>query len=36
MPVVGVREAQRRQTRARVFHAALAEFGRSGLAGADV
>lgn len=34
--VVGVREAQRLQTRARVFDAALAEFGRSGLAGADV
>ncbi len=34
--VVGVREAQRRQTRARVFDAAVAEFGRSGLAGADV
>jgi AcrR family transcriptional regulator len=34
--VVGVREAQRRQTRARVFDAALAEFDRSGLAGADV
>jgi len=33
---VGVREAQRLQTRARVFDAALAEFGRSGLAGADV
>jgi AcrR family transcriptional regulator len=33
---VGVREAQRRQTRARVFDAAVAEFGRSGLAGADV
>jgi AcrR family transcriptional regulator len=35
-PVVGVREAQRLQTRARVFDAAVAEFGRSGLAGADV
>ena len=34
--VVGVREAQRLQTRARVFDAAIAEFGRSGLAGADV
>jgi AcrR family transcriptional regulator len=34
--VVGVREAQRLQTRARVFDAAVAEFGRSGLAGADV
>jgi AcrR family transcriptional regulator len=33
---VGVREAQRLQTRARVFDAALAEIGRSGLAGADV
>ena len=31
-----MREAQRLQTRARVFDAALAEFGRSGLAGADV
>lgn len=35
-PAVGVREAQRLQTRARVFDAALAEFARSGLAGADV
>ena len=35
-PAVGVREAQRLQTRARVFDAALAEIGRSGLAGADV
>jgi AcrR family transcriptional regulator len=34
--VVGVREAQRLETRARVFDAALAEIGRSGLAGADV
>lgn len=33
---IGVREAQRRQTRARLFDAAVAEFGRSGLAGADV
>jgi AcrR family transcriptional regulator len=33
---MGVREAQRRQTRARVFDAALAEIDRSGLAGADV
>ena len=33
---MGVREAQRLQTRARVFDAALAEIGRSGLAGADV
>jgi len=31
-----VRDAQRLQTRARVFDAAVAEFGRSGLAGADV
>ena len=31
-----MREAQRLQTRARVFDAAVAEFGRSGLAGADV
>ncbi len=30
------RDAQRLQTRARVFEAALAELGRSGLAGADV
>jgi len=34
--VVSAREAQRLQTRARVFDAALAEIGRSGLAGADV
>ena len=34
--VVGVREAQRLQTRARVFDATVAEIGRSGLAGADV
>ena len=33
---VGVREAQRLETRARVFDAAVAEIGRSGLAGADV
>jgi len=33
---VGAREAQRLATRARVFDAALAEIGRSGLAGADV
>jgi AcrR family transcriptional regulator len=33
---VGVREAQRLQTRARVFDATVAEIGRSGLAGADV
>lgn len=32
----GVREAQRLQTRARVFEAAVAELGRAGLAGADV
>ncbi len=32
----GVREARRRETRARLFDAALAEMGRSGLAGADV
>ena len=31
-----MREAQRLQTRARVFDAAVAEIGRSGLAGADV
>jgi AcrR family transcriptional regulator len=31
-----VREAQRLQTRSRVFDAAVAEIGRSGLAGADV
>jgi hypothetical protein len=31
-----VREAQRLQTRARVFDAAVAAIGRSGLAGADV
>jgi AcrR family transcriptional regulator len=35
-PVIGAREAQRRQTRSRVFGAAVAEIGRSGLAGADV
>ncbi|MBV9515464.1 MAG: TetR family transcriptional regulator, partial [Mycobacteriaceae bacterium] len=35
-PIVGAREAQRLQTRARVFDAAVAEIGRSGLAGADV
>jgi AcrR family transcriptional regulator len=33
---VGVREAQRLDTRARVFDAALAEIAQSGLAGADV
>jgi AcrR family transcriptional regulator len=32
----GVREARRRETRARLFDAALAEIGRSGLAAADV
>lgn len=32
----GVREAQRLETRARLFDAAVAEIGRSGLAGADV
>jgi AcrR family transcriptional regulator len=32
----GVREARRLETRARLFDAALAEIGRSGLAGADV
>ena len=36
MAITGVREAQRLETRARVFDAALTEFGRSGLAGADV
>jgi AcrR family transcriptional regulator len=35
-PGLGAREAQRLATRARVFDAALAEIGRSGLAGADV
>lgn len=34
--VGSVREAQRLQTRARVFDATVAEIGRSGLAGADV
>jgi AcrR family transcriptional regulator len=34
--VVSVREAQRLQTRARLFDAAVAEIGRSGLAGTDV
>ena len=33
---MGVREAQRLRTRARVFDATVAEIGRSGLAGADV
>jgi AcrR family transcriptional regulator len=32
----GVREVRRLETRARLFDAALAEIGRSGLAGADV
>lgn len=35
-PAGGGREAQRLQTRARLFDAALTEIGRSGLAGADV
>ena len=35
-PVVSAREAQRLQTRARLFDAAVAEIGRSGLAGTDV
>ena len=35
-PGLGVREAQRLATRARVFDAALAEIGRFGLAGTDV
>jgi AcrR family transcriptional regulator len=34
--VGGVREVRRLETRARLFDAALAEIGRSGLAGADV
>ncbi|WP_123024485.1 TetR/AcrR family transcriptional regulator [Mycolicibacterium stellerae] len=36
MPPTGVREAQRLETRARLFDAAVAAIGRSGLAGADV
>lgn len=36
MTVIGVREAQRLETRARLFDAAVAEISRSGLAGADV
>lgn len=32
----GVRQAQRLETRARLFDAAVAEISRSGLAGADV
>jgi AcrR family transcriptional regulator len=35
-PATGVREAQRLETRARLFDAAVAEVGRSGLAGTDV
>jgi AcrR family transcriptional regulator len=35
-PVVSTREAQRLATRARLFEAAVAEIGRSGLAGTDV
>jgi AcrR family transcriptional regulator len=35
-PVLATREAQRLQTRARLFAAAVAEIGRSGLAGTDV
>jgi len=35
-PALRARDAQRLQTRARVFEAAVAEIGRSGLAGADV
>lgn len=35
-PAMRARDAQRLQTRARVFEAAVAEIGRSGLAGADV
>src|SRR6516162_6940340 len=34
--VVSAREAQRLQTRARLFDTAVAEVGRSGLAGTDV
>lgn len=33
---MGLRETQRLETRARLFDAAIAEIGRSGLAGADV
>ncbi|RDH79619.1 TetR/AcrR family transcriptional regulator [Mycolicibacterium moriokaense] len=36
MATIGTREAQRLETRARLFDAAVAEIGRSGLAGADV
>jgi AcrR family transcriptional regulator len=35
-PGLATREAQRLQTRSRLFDAAVAEIGRSGLAGADV
>jgi AcrR family transcriptional regulator len=35
-PVGGAREVRRLETRARLFDAALAEIGRSGLSGADV
>jgi AcrR family transcriptional regulator len=35
-PAISAREAQRLETRARLFDAATAEIGRSGLAGADV
>ena len=35
-PAGGAREIRRLETRARLFDAALAEIGRSGLAGADV
>ncbi|MFZ1178464.1 MAG: TetR/AcrR family transcriptional regulator [Mycobacterium sp.] len=35
-PAVSAREAQRLQTRARLFDAAVAEIGRSGLVGTDV
>lgn len=35
-PVASAREAQRLQTRTRLFDAAVAEIGRSGLAGTDV
>jgi AcrR family transcriptional regulator len=34
--VIGAREAQRLQTRTRLFDAAVAEIGKSGLAGTDV
>jgi AcrR family transcriptional regulator len=35
-PTTGTRETQRLETRARIFDAAMAEIGRSGLAAADV